>query len=86
MDIIDLLPKILEYGGSLAQLALVIVFVYVFKNGKTKDSSGSIKGVEDAVALLGSNHITHLNENMEKLITQSAIQTEILRDIKDRLK
>lgn len=72
--------ELLNYGGSLAQLALVIVFVYVFrKNNNTNN-------IQKSVDHLGENHLYHVNEKLDKLITGSAVQTEILREIRDSLR
>lgn len=83
-SLISLLPKLLEYGGSLAQLALVIVFVWVFK----KNGNGNSNGTTKAVETLGSNHIHHLGLDIQELtkktdglVTGQAVQIELLRNI-----
>jgi len=87
MDLVDSLPDILNYAGSLAQLALVIVFVYVFNKGRGSiENKEASRGIQDAVELLGSNHMSHLDQKLDTLVKESAIHTEILRDIRDSLR
>jgi len=87
--VIALLPKRLEYGGSLAQRALVIVFVYVFK----KNGSAGTGRVQSTLDTISENHLTHMeghlkdmNGKIDGMVTNSAVQTEILRDIRDSLR
>lgn len=88
-DIASFIGELLNYGGSLAQLALVIVFVYVFK----KNGNGGTGKVQSTLDTISDNHLTHMeghlkdmSERINGMVTNSAVQTEILREIRDRLK
>ena len=81
--------ELLNYGGSLAQLALVIVFVYVFKKG----GNGNMGKVNSTLDTISENHLSHMEEDLrgmhgkiDTMVTNSAVQTEILRDIRDSLR
>ena len=79
IELTTFIGSLIEYGGSLAQLALVIVFVWVFKK------NGANGSMQKSVDRLGENHLTHIDEKLDKLITSSAVQTEILRSIDRKL-
>lgn len=81
--LLSTLPTLIEYGGSAANLALVVILVYVLR----KNGNGN-SGIQEAVKNLGDNHFNHLSEDIKELtkktdgiITNQAIQTEILRSI-----
>lgn len=88
-DIATFIGELLNYGGSLAQLALVIVFVYVFK----KNGIGTSGKVQNTLDTISDNHLTHMEGHLKDMsgkidgmVTNSAVQTEILREIRDSLR